>query len=452
MIKKYYLTPEGAFYRSIILSLFERGEYGFHIEGLNDLDEKDLFPHLFKIKYIKDEIDVKCLPTKIVLVYLEDDYSLKAIMLMSSSKKYYLFKIDHQRNNQLNIHQKYINESMDLLTNDYEKHAKNKGKKLYAGIGDFNLIKDIDYFENLYKEEVKKKINKESSIYKLTFKKTNLFTTDFIDYVDKKRIKIINKDHIDKKALTLSSMEKNINDRLDSLLIDSVTKDIKFFIFTYKPYLIKHFLLFKNLGNDTYLFIKETTCFNEILVSNELKDIVYKNASELAVKSFSKIRYENFSEQYILFEEEEAFEEEVINELVVETVIDPRQVQKESLLKEVLLIIEELNMPLDIGVTIHGKERILERLGKMSEKEMLSLVKVAYEKGLTSGHFIEKDPNMFRFLQYQQNKKLGKTLRLYKDILFFYTLEPPHSLVTCFFYKTNYEDYLAKAKNKKKKK
>lgn len=451
MIKKYYVDSNSVFHKSIILSLFERGEYGFHIEGLNDSDYKDLFPNINKLKFIKDEIDIRCIPSKLVVVYLEDDYALKALLLMSSSKKYYLFKVDHQKNNQLNIHQRYINESINVLMDDYEKHSKNKGKNLYAGEGDFKLIKDIDYFENLYKEEVKKKVNKESSIYKLTFKTNNIFTADFVDYVEKGKIKIINKDHIDKKALTLSSMSKDKTDRKDCLLIDSETKDIKFFIFTYKPYLIKHFLLFKNLGNNKYEFIKETTCFNEILTDDSLKDITYKKASELASRSFSKIRYENFSEEYILFEEEEEFEEEVISELVVETVIDPRQVQKDALLKEVVLIIEELNMPLNIGVTIHGKERILERIGSMSDEQMLALVKVAYEKGLTSAHFIEKDPNMFKFLQYQQNKKLGKTLRLYKDILFFYTLEPPHSLVTCFFYKTNYEDYLAKAKTKKKK-
>ena len=291
---------------------------------------------------------------------------------------------------------------------------------------------------------MKKQLNKESSVYRLTFHKNNIFTADFVDYVEKKKIKIVNIDHLDKKALTLSSMSKNINDRRDCLLIDSETKDIKYFIFTYKPYLIKHYLLFKNLGNDTYSFIKETICFNEIISS--LKDITYKKASEFAARSFAKIRYENFSNEYILFEEEEEFEEEVINEIPL-VVLDTKLIKKNALLKEVLAIVEEQQLPLNIMPTIHGKERILERIGEMSEKEMLALIKVAYEKGLTSAHFIEKDTTMFKFLQYQQNKRIGKTLRLYKDILFFFTLEPPHSLVTCFFYEGNYETYISKEKN-----
>ncbi|MBQ6920932.1 MAG: hypothetical protein IJQ72_03420 [Bacilli bacterium] len=48
---------------------------------------------------------------------------------------------------------------------------------------------------------------------------------------------------------------------------------------------------------------------------------------------------------------------------------------------------------------------------------------------------------MFKFLQYQQNKKRGKTLRLYKDYLFFYSMEPPHDLVTCFPFNSSFETY-----------
>ena len=51
------------------------------------------------------------------------------------------------------------------------------------------------------------------------------------------------------------------------------------------------------------------------------------------------------------------------------------------------------------------------------------------------------DPKMFKFLQYQQNKKRGKTLRLYKDYLFFYSMEPPHDLVTCFPFNSSFEMY-----------
>ena len=325
--------------------------------------------------------------------------------------------------------------------NDYEKHCKNKGKNLYAGEGDYKLIEDLNYFENLYQEEVDKKHDKESNIYRLIFHKNNIFTADFVDDVEKKKINIVNIERLDKKALTLGSMSKNKSDRQDCLLIDSETKDIKYFIFTYKPYLIKHYLLFKNLGNDSYIFLKETICFNEIIAS--LKDITFKKASAFATRSFEKIRYENFSSEYILFEEEEEFEEEVISQ-VPEVIVDVKAIKKDALIKEALRVVEELHLPLDIGVTIHGKERILERIGNMQEHEMLAIAKVAYEKGLTSGHFIEKDTNMFKFLSYHQSKKLGKILKIYQDILFFFTLDAPHSLVTCFFYQSNYEMYISK--------
>ena len=200
-------------------------------------------------------------------------------------------------------------------------------------------------------------------------------------------------------------MGKNKNDRKDSLLIDSGSRDIKYFIFSYKPYLIKHYLLFKNIGNDTFEYILESNSFNAIFASKELLDIKYKNASEFTSKTFEKTKYDNyFISEYLTFEEDEAFDEEIQSELEV-VVIDYQKIRKEELLKDTLKIMKQNKYPLDIGVTIHGKERILERIGQMDDNEILSLAKVAYEKGLNSIHFIEKDTTMFKFLQYHQNKK-----------------------------------------------
>ncbi len=444
MIKKYFVDSHSDFNKSIILSLFEPGKYSFHIEGLTDKDNKDLFPHN-KIRIVKNEIDFNTVPSKIVVAYFDED-TLKAFIIQSQSKTYYLFKVDHQKENQLNIHQKYISSSLDFLMEDYEKHCKTKGKNNYEGVGDFSLIKDIDYFEDKYQKEIKEQISKESNIYRLIFHDNNLFTSDFVYLVEKKLVTITNPQDIDKKVLSLSTMEKNKHDRQDCLLINSETKDIEYFIFTYKPFFIKHYFLFKHLGNDEFEFIKESISFNS-LFAKELKDLKYKNNSELASRSFAKIRYENFYLNYIEFEEEEELEEIIKNELSIEEIELQKAIAfKEALLKEVLLVISETSMPLDIGVTYHGRERIKERIGDMQEKEMLSLAKVAYEKGLTSAHFIEKDREMFKFLQYQQNKRIGKTLRLYNDILFFYSLEPPHALVTCFPYRNNYEMYTKKEK------
>ena len=445
MIKKYYIETQSVFNKSIILSLFEPGDHGFHIDGLTDSDKKDLFP-VNRIKYVKNEIDFKNIPTQIVVAYFEEDI-LKAFILKSSSNKYYLFKVDHQKELQLNIHQKYISNDLSFLMNDYEKHLKIKGKNNYEGEGDSSHINERDYFEDKYKNEIKNKVDKESNLYRLTFDSNNLFTADFVDLIDKKKIKISNKNDVDDKVFTLSTMSKNRHDRKDCLLINSETKDIEYLIFTYKPHFIKHYFLLKKVGEDTFEFIKESICFNYLFHLDELKDIRFKNGSKFASKSFAKMRYDNFYLEYVAFEEEEEFDEEL--QTIVEPVIDEKAIRKEKILLEVLEIIKNTNMPLDIGVTYHGKERILERIGEMSENEMLSLAKVAYEKGKTSGHYIEKDPVMFKFLQYQQNKKIGKTLRFYNDILFFYTLEPPHSLVTCFPYKNNFELYSSNEKKRK---
>ena len=83
------------------------------------------------------------------------------------------------------------------------------------------------------------------------------------------------------------------------------------------------------------------------------------------------------------------------------------------------------------------------------DEDMLNLAKVAYERGEHSMNYYEKDMDMFKFLQYYQNKKLGKTLRLFKGMLFFYSMEPPHELVTCFPYENNYHMYLENKKDKK---
>lgn len=450
MIKKYWIEQTSSFNESLILPLFERGELAFHIENLSENERKDLFPNNAKIKVIKNEVDLTSIPSRCVAVYLDEDNNLKALVLLSNSKTYYLFKVDSQKERQLNINQKYISKDCNSLMDDYEKHLKNKGKKLYAGESETS-IDDISYFENKYQEEEKKHHDKESSIYRLTFTSNNLFTTDFVDLVEKKKITIINKEYIDKSALTLLSMQNNRNDRNDCLLIDSETKDIAFFIFTYKPHYTKHYLLFKNVGKDTFEFIKETISFNEIFTLDELKDVTYKIGSEFSAKSFAKNRYENFSEQYIEFEEEEKFDE-IIKETLI--VVDEEKVRKDKLLESVFLMLDEVKLKEDIYVTQHGKDRIIERIGEMSDKEIKALGKVAYHKGLTSGHFLESDPMMAEFLSYKQGREVGKIAKIYGDVLFFFSLKAPHDLVTCFFYKNNFENFRAERNkvNKKKKK
>ena len=449
MIKKYLLNQNSVFTKSLILSLFEPHPFGFEIEGLTDKDIKHLF-NVNKNIFKQEDIDLNKVPTKGVAVYLEDDLSLKAIVMKSPTNLYYLFKADPQKENKLNIHQKYISKDLDSLLEDYEKHLKTKGKSNYAGIGDISIIDNIDYFEKLYELDIDKKINKKSPIYKLLFTSNNLFVVDFVELVNHNQIKIINKYKINDKALTFESMQKHRINRKDCLFIDSETKDIKYFVFTYKPHFINHYILLKYIGNDEFEFIMETISFNKILSSNELKDITYRNGSEFATKQFAKRKYDNFYLEYLAFEEEEEFDEEV-KENLPEIVKEQPLVNKEQLLLEVNRLLPLCKSSEVIGVTLHGKSRILERIGNLNDEEIYNLSKVAYEHGKTSVHYLEKDPLMFRFLQYQQNKIQHKTLRFFKDILFFYSMEAPHDLVTCFLYQNNYDKYV-EVQNKKNKK
>ena len=101
-----------------------------------------------------------------------------------------------------------------------------------------------------------------------------------------------------------------------------------------------------------------------------------------------------------------------------------------------------------MNITLHASLRIDERIGKMSDEEKMLLAKEAYSDGFTSVHFYGKNNLMFRFLQHQQNKYLGKTLRLFNDFIYIFSLKAPHDLITCFPIKENYERYVSNHKNK----
>lgn len=284
MIKKYLVECNSLFHQSIMLPFFEQGNYGFHIEGLNYDQTKELFS-ADNIKYVKKEM---VLPSKIVVCYLDEKIKIKAMVLQSSTNKFYLFKADSQKEDQLNINQKYISNDLDGLLEDYEKHCKTKGKSNYDGIGAFDDVRNIDYFEHKYSEEVKAQIDKNSCNYRLLFQKNNSFTVDFVYLVKNKIITISNSTKLDPKVLSLSTMDKLHTERNDCLLINSETREIEYFIFTYRPHLINHYYLFKNLGNDVFEFFFEDISFNKILASQELKNIKYKKVALLPLSNSQK--------------------------------------------------------------------------------------------------------------------------------------------------------------------
>ena len=102
----------------------------------------------------------------------------------------------------------------------------------------------------------------------------------------------------------------------------------------------------------------------------------------------------------------------------------------------------------NVGVTYHAMARIDERIGEMSEEKKLALAKIAYEKGKTSVHYCGIDNDMFMFLQYKQNSHPDKTLRLYDDTIFIFSLKPPHDLITCFPVGKSFDEFMKQRRKK----
>ena len=126
MIKRYHVDRLSIFNQTLMLSFYEPGTFGFHIEGLEDKYDKELFSNK-KIKFVKEDVDFKTVPSSCVVAYFDDDMLLKSLVLKSSLNNYFLFKMDPQKVNTLNIHQKYISNDLNALLEDYEKHCKTKG-------------------------------------------------------------------------------------------------------------------------------------------------------------------------------------------------------------------------------------------------------------------------------------------------------------------------------------
>ena len=87
MIKRYHVDRLSVFNQSLMLSFYEPGTFGFHIEGLEDKYEKELFSNK-KIKFIKEDVDFKSVPSSCVVAYFDEEMLLKAIVLKSSINKH----------------------------------------------------------------------------------------------------------------------------------------------------------------------------------------------------------------------------------------------------------------------------------------------------------------------------------------------------------------------------
>ena len=311
MIKKYIVNPQSGFNKSLMLPFYERCRYGFHIDGLDDHSLRILFdPKYLKVVNKAGDIDPKSLPTFAHIVYLDDELNIRALVMYSAiTKQYYCARVDHQDEFKLKIQNNYIDKDSALLEADYEKSLKKKGINHFDGLGDFNDIKDINYYDYKYSNIIAGRIDKKSNISRLIFFKNNSFIADFVRFSDNNKINIVNKERIANQALSLDTQSKLINNRKDCLFVNFNTGKIEYLIYTYRPNLVNHYLLFKCINEKKYEFIKEDICFNKLLLVDNLCDIQFKDGSEYASEELSGMNYDDFVEIYKEFEEDERVEE-----------------------------------------------------------------------------------------------------------------------------------------------
>lgn len=600
MVKKYYVDKDSVFAKSIILPFFENDNVGFFVDGLDFKLKRELFnPKTLKINTKTNEVDSKSFLTYCSVVYLDDQLNIRAIILYSQSAKlYFCFRLSNQNEFTLRFQNNYVDKDSKNLEMDFEKSLKKKGTNHFNGIGDFEKIRNFNYFDIKYIDQINPRIDKKSNISRLIFTENNKFTADFINLVDRNLLSITNKSKLGNRVLSLETMAKLKTNRKDCLFVNFSTGNIDYFVYTYRPLMTNHYLLFKYLGKDKYEFVAEDICFNKLLLKEETKNLYFKPGTDFASKALSKMNYEDLSERYLEFSEDEEIDEEFNSEWIlleqlkqenrkkqfvldlkletllkdygctfednviyfrdfetiplgafgenhikikqnrlltdlsltnqislkdlnkieqnlkellhnkpssrlmaieklVDSVIDQKldndseeqrlliqEIENNfqtlwasdksypadyfktifkkyddwknnsSLIKEInekqskKQVIKKTNIDIDMNITLHASLRMDERIGKMSDEEKLLLAKEAYSNGFTSVHFYEKNNLMFSFLQHQQNKYSGKTLRLHNDFIYIFSLKAPHDLITCFPIKDNYDRYVSTHKSK----
>ncbi|MBO4667881.1 MAG: hypothetical protein J5666_07155, partial [Bacilli bacterium] len=183
MVKKYYVEKNSVFAKSIILPFYEGEDVGFIVEGFEFKLRRELFNHkALKFNPKTGEIDSNSMQTYCYAVYLEKHTNvLKAIIIYSQIKKLYLcFRASNQGDFKLRFQNNYVSSDPKLLESDYEKSLKKKGVNHFEGIGDFKSIRDINYFDEMYSDQINPRISKKSDISRLIFTENNKFTADFI--------------------------------------------------------------------------------------------------------------------------------------------------------------------------------------------------------------------------------------------------------------------------------
>ena len=342
MIKKYNVDISSDFNRSIMIPFFESRYYGFDIEGLDNNKRDILFnPKQLSISGKNKEIDISK-ATHVELVYLDDKYDLKALVLYCpTDKRHYFFRVEGPL--KLKTQDNYISSSLDDVISDYETRRQRR-KELDNKPGNFEDIRDIDFFENYYGSSIDKQIDNNSDITRLIFNKNNEFTADFIRLIERNEIVISNKESLPSTILTLDTMSRPElrSDRKDCLLVNFESGDIEYFIFTSrtKNSLVNHYYLFKKTGDNTFDYVLENICFNKVFSYKDISHLKFKDVGNNISEALSKTRYEDFYIKYLEFEKDEEVDDIFVNDYegkIVETLQQDVSIVEKPLLSDGLI-------------------------------------------------------------------------------------------------------------------
>ena len=329
-LKKYLVKKESNFNKSLLLHFYEANDSAFVIEGLTFDEKRKLFNNAeIKRSGKNNEVAFDKLTTSVVIAYLDDTYTLNALVLEDKNKQYYFFRIDLQKPRVLRIQSNYISKDLKSLCDDYEKSGSRR--KNYGGEGDFSMIANDDYFEKHNKELLDKHINPKSPVSRITFDSANMYFSDIARMVEQNKIHLIGVE--DKRILYRDTLAKQTRNRRDVVFVNTTTQYVEYLIYSIKFNLINHYLLFKHTKDNELELILKSTVFSDLFLLTDLKDIKYKDHSLEDGRLLSNVSYSDFISAYIEFKRDQEIDE-LITKLEEEKVeVAPKPLISDELLQ-----------------------------------------------------------------------------------------------------------------------
>lgn len=373
MIKKYLVEKESTFNKSIMLPFYEGVTYGFTIDGLS-IDERFKLFDFSKVKNVGKNI---VLSSNCYAIYLDDNFLIKALVIEANIDKkiiYYCLRGDSQNDKKLRYQTNYKSEDVNKLLIEFEKSGPCKKDQVVPS--KFSEIKDLDYFKQKYSESISKQVDKDSSVSRLVFQNPSKFLSDFARLVERDELKISAKDGSffpKAKIISQNIIQKNRFNRQDCLLINVDNENIEYFVYTFSNKFTNHYYLFKFVSNKEYVFIAESTCFEQLLLEN-LKELKYKNHTFEASKALENVSFNDFIKEYIEFKNDEAFDESFEKDFEVFEHIEQIVEEEEIVISPMLdALLKKFNYRNEAGVLFFDEYEPLP-LGFI-EREYINFVK-----------------------------------------------------------------------------